>query len=115
MAISAKVATIIEQDKPSRVTPQLRRIWADIEALRKAGYLYTEITGLLRVHYGIEVSYKSFMSARRRICGPAKANGQEPTAVVKESVAVPDDPLERARRKLAADQRSSDVLAGKVR
>jgi hypothetical protein len=114
MVLSAKVVAIIEQNKPSRVTPQLRRIWADIEALRKAGYLYTEITELLRVHYGIEVSYKSFMSARRRICGPAKAKAQETTAV-RESVAVPDDPLERARRKLASDQRSSVVLAGKVR
>lgn len=115
MASSAKVVAILDQSRPSRVTPQLRRIWADIEALRKAGYLYTEIVGLLRVHYGIEVSYKSFMSARRRICGPAKTKAQETTTAVGESIVVLDDPLERARRKLAADQRSSDVLAGKVR
>lgn len=114
MAVTAKVVAIIEQNKPSRVTPQLRRIWADVEALRKAGYLYTEIIGLLRTHYDIEVSYKSFMSARRRICGPTKTKAQEATAVG-ESIAVSSDPLERARRKLTADQRSSDVLAGKVR
>jgi hypothetical protein len=107
MPISATAAEIIKQNRPRCATQRLRPIWPDIEALRGAGYSWIEISDLLRRYYGIEVSYKTFMTVRRR----RRLSEQ----VALEAAVGPSkrDPFEKSRQIQEESDRVNKILAGR--
>lgn len=63
MGQSKVVQGILATVKPTRKTRLVNRIWEDIEALRAADLTYKQIAALLPSKFGLNLTYRQFMSA----------------------------------------------------